>query len=1229
MVRRLDEHRYGGRGSSCLGGSRLPSLLATAVLLLSVSCSSRNYSFGPKDASVDRVVPPSTADTSVTSDASVDPFSGINAAKVLAKLDFTRAVASTVMAGDNALALFEDLGLALIDLSDPTAPVQGPALPTDGKVVSVEYDEELGLAYAADMTGKLYVFSARSIEGFAKLHESAAIPGLVNKVLGMARLGSTMHVLTGSSVVPVNFTFTGETPTSASAGTPLALSSPASHIAAGGGALYLAFKDAVQAWSVPPSGLAAMLGQYALAAEARALLAKGSKVLVGVANEGLSTVDFGDPAAPTRLALDRSLFDMTKARLFGRTLAVGLERNLTATIDLTDFAAPRVLTVDLGAIPQFMAVLNGILLRGTAQSAQVVNIPPTVSISIPSLTASSFPLHGQIPVTFSKPIDPASVRTVTLTCAGTGIEGQVVVALERTSLRFIPMAALPAGVSCTLNLAAIKDASGLAVVGSNSLTVTTAAAASKAITNNASKFTHVPDGMFTDANEWSDVTPAKGMYTYFYGDFQDGQLNILNDWFFNSDKIDSDCYNEFYVWTGGGSEEWTIRAYADRKVTVLKNGVVVDPATSGVAGGAGFGPSPNVKEPHTIYELQIAAKPGAWGVRLHDPGPTYNCKRLAAEPSHIQGTLGVAGASGVTIDSTQKPVAPGAVTLLSPSNEASVGTVTPTLTWTPGSKDGLSMLGYQVQISKVSTFASLLWNAGTMSASYTVPAGVLGMDKTYYWRIVASNNVGQATSTASSFFTGKRVLPDAGFDALAKETGVADAGFDAPADRSGEVGPMRGMTIEFLDVENGDAMGPGQGTVTSDPPGLKCTNGSGTCSAFFSVGSTVTLIAAPAKGWHFVTWGGDCPSSLRTATGTLTMAAGDEPMNCAIRFYIDGPDAGTAGTGGSVAGSSGTDAAAGSGGSGGAGTGGTAGMDADVDSSSGDGGVSTLVFTGTPTVLAGDSEYVYIGQSNQGGIYRQTGTAAATLVVPGVSVPANGLAVGASYVYWIDGDKIMRASKSGVDAGATGEALVSGETGLMLLGSNWMAESASAPTHLFWVSGSLSSATIKTLAIAGGDPVTIASEVGMTATDRVTANTNTIYWVGTWHGSARVVYRSELGSGGPYQVGTDTGVTGVACGARVGVATMVCSPTECILKMLNSNGTTRTSVAGLPANLTTLATDGLNVYGHNMSDVYRTTTSSAGSSIFFSDELAGDLHARNGNVYYINTSGEVRRLAAQ
>lgn len=948
MFRRVDGY---GNGRTCLGGlarGGLTGVLAVTALLLYPGCSRRDYSFGggagvgAKDASADRTAT-STSDASVASDsvqtdASADPFAGIGAAPVVANVSFPRAVASTVVAGDNVLVLFADQGLALLD---PIAPVQSPALPTDGKVVAAEYDEEQGLAYAVDLTGKLYVFSARSTDGFAKLYESAVFPGLVNKVVGMARLGSTVHVLTGDSVVPVSFAFTGDLPTGSSAGTPLALSSPATHIAAGGGVLYLALKGVLQVWSVPSNGAAAKLGEYPLSAEARALIAMGSKVLVGVAGEGLSTVDFGNPAAPVRLALDRSLYDLTKACLFGRTLAAGLARNLTTTIDLSDFAAPRVLAVDQGEVPQFMAVLNGVLLRGVARGAQVVSIPPTISAPIPAPTASSFPLHGQIPVTFSKPIDPSSASTVTLACAGMTIAGQAVVALARNSLSFIPSVLLPANASCTLDLTAIKDANGLSLVGRSILTLTTAAAASSPITNNGSKYPHIVDGAFTDSTEWSDVTPVKGMYTHLYADFQNGKLNILNDWLFNSEKMDPECYSELYLWTGAGSEQWTIRTHADRKVTVLKNGVLVDSTTSGVVGGAGYGPSPSFKEPHTIYELQIAAEPGAWGVRLHSPGATFSCNRLVTEPSHIVGTL---GASGVTIDSTQKPAAPVAATLLSPSQGASVGTVTPTLTWTSGSKEALNMLQYQVQISNVGTFANLLWKTGTMSASTTVPSGVLGMDKTYYWRVVASNTVGLAPSTASSFLTSRRVSPDAGYDVAPKEAGVRETGYDAsvdrkPSDTLGEVAGERGLSIEFVDVSHGDAMGPGRGTVSSEPGNLKCSNGSGTCSAFFAVGSRVILFANAEKGWHFSGWGGDC-TRLLDANSSFTMTAGEEPLSCTARFDLGVPDAGSGGTGGSTAGNSGTDAAAGSGGTGGmdaaAGSGGTAGtiVDAPVDLSS-------------------------------------------------------------------------------------------------------------------------------------------------------------------------------------------------------------------------------------------------------------------------------------------------------
>lgn len=50
----------------------------------------------------------------------------------------------------------------------------------------------------------------------------------------------------------------------------------------------------------------------------------------------------------------------------------------------------------------------------------------------------------------------------------------------------------------------------------------------------------------------------------------------------------------------------------------------------------------------------------------------------------------------------------------------------------------------------------------------------------------------------------------------------------------------------------------GTGTVQSNPPGIQCP---GTCEAFFNDGTQVTLSTAPAMGWSFAYWAGDCSGS--------------------------------------------------------------------------------------------------------------------------------------------------------------------------------------------------------------------------------------------------------------------------------------------------------------------------------------------------------------------------------
>src|SRR5207244_4050596 len=50
----------------------------------------------------------------------------------------------------------------------------------------------------------------------------------------------------------------------------------------------------------------------------------------------------------------------------------------------------------------------------------------------------------------------------------------------------------------------------------------------------------------------------------------------------------------------------------------------------------------------------------------------------------------------------------------------------------------------------------------------------------------------------------------------------------------------------------------GNGTVTSTDGQINCTNGSGTCSATYTIGSAVALNATPATGCTFSAWSGPC-----------------------------------------------------------------------------------------------------------------------------------------------------------------------------------------------------------------------------------------------------------------------------------------------------------------------------------------------------------------------------------
>lgn len=723
-------------------------------------------------------------------------------AAAVATFAFARPVAFTVSMGDGVLlAAYEDRDLAAFDMSNPLAPAAASEVPMAGRAVAIDVDEERELAFVVDTTGTVSVVAVRSAQGASSL-VSVKLPDLGASAKAIARVGARVFVLGQGGLHSARVTFVDDDPTGIQAEPTTPLAAPGDALAAGGGQLYVAAAGEIHAWEVPGQGAPVAGPSAAIEGEVRGLLGRGSRALVLAKDVGLVVLDFGAPGGPpavvTRIP---ELNDVTAARLFGRTLAVALERGSFHTIDLSDFTRPRALSTNKGGLPALLALHSGNLVFGTRTQVQLAAIPPAIAATVPELQRRAFPVGGVIPVSFTKRIDAASATsaTVTLSCNGAPIAGAVVVGLGRLSLSFRPSDPLPLGVGCTLDLSGVRDPFGTPVTAGARpprLELTTATTARAPVANAGSAFAHSADGAFTDwapgatGYEWSDVRPARGMYSYFYADFDGTNLWLLNDWFFNDEKIDPDCYNQFGAWTGGGAERWDIRAYGDKRVEVRKNGALLDTAASGVEGGYTFGPSPNVDVRHTIYELKIPARAGAWGLQLHDPGPTFHCSRRVGDPAPVAGGLGqdAGGARASTSDyALIAPPAPPASS--APEDGARGVALAPTLQWSSSSGPE-QFVGYLVQLGKGEDFTAPLWQRRTSTTSLKLPRALLVRGTTYAWRVVAWNSAGSAASKTSLFTTQDLGPPDGGADAGADAgaDGGADAGLDAGTDGGSSCG---------------------------------------------------------------------------------------------------------------------------------------------------------------------------------------------------------------------------------------------------------------------------------------------------------------------------------------------------------------------------------------------------------------------------------------------------------
>lgn len=734
--------------------------LVLGLMMVSSSCGDDDGGGNAEgDGGADAATPDgSTPDGSMADAGADEPLLQAPEAEQVGTLELDEPVSEVLYLEDLALGLHEDGNVSILDLSDPTEPVVVSTLPTSGRAIGVALDVRLRILFIVTISGDLRAYRVADVTGPTMIAQTtlAETDADEDTIRGVTRVGQRLYVLGQSRLLPVSIvidaggalTFDPEEQIELDGG------GAPQRIEQGGGVIYIAFAGGgIQLWR--PGATPALLDEASLGAQITGWVVRGRRILISLTGIGLRVLDFTDPARP-RVVFQAPEFDDVDGLVrHGNLVIVALARGLLVALDLSDFNAPRALVTRRGSLPSWIAPVGGNLVLGGGTRLSVFGVPPFVSASVPQLSRGAFPRYGRIPLQLSKPIDPATVTlaNVRLTCGSTQITGTVVVSLDNLRITFLPSSTLPAGVECRLTLGSVTDALGLRLSAASALTFETMSEAPAAIENPHSSYAHTADGQFTDWEEgaeedfeYFDVTAARGMYSYFYADYDGERLWLLNDWFYNGDDIDPDCYNQFGVWTGNGAQQWDIRAYGDQHIEVRLNGDLLEGDDERVTGGYGHVGSPNDAEPHTVYEIAIATEPGSWGVQLHDPGPTFSCHQLETDPTNYNGA---STADGSTVDPTQAPEAPSEPV---PSS-ADVTTVTPTLTWSVQGGDAFTTYVFELAVGD--DLGTVIYRVLVYGRVLVLPAGLLQAGMTYTWRVVAYNLAGTVASDPVTFTVGE------------------------------------------------------------------------------------------------------------------------------------------------------------------------------------------------------------------------------------------------------------------------------------------------------------------------------------------------------------------------------------------------------------------------------------------------------------------------------------------
>jgi len=674
------------------------------------------------------------------------------AAQVAATLKLDAAIADVVELGELTIGLNETSGASILDFSDPANPVAIAPLATTGAAVAAALDAVNHIAYVLSASGDLRAWQVADPThpvqaAKIKLGETAA--------LSLGRVAERLFVLGKKGITPVSLSFSGPGAMNSFAEeAAVKVSGTVRDLQVGAGQLYVSKAGGtVEVYSADAAKAPKSVDSYELGQDIVGWVARGTQVFAAVKDVGLKVLDFAE-RGNTKVVYE-AIDEVSDVQVFkrsGNMAVIGLARGLTLALDVSTLSAPRALVSQAGALPNWIAASHGNFVLGSGKSLSVLGVPPFVSASVPSSLLASFPRYGRIPLQLSKAVNPKTLvsKNVELSCGGSVIATTLAVNPDNARVTLLPTKTLPAGSDCSVRFNGVTDTLGLPVSSPGSLGITTSTVAPGAVMSPKSSYPHKADGAFTDWQpgtkgtnfEYGDVGAAQGMYSKFYADYDGSRLWILNDWSYNGDAIEPDCYNQFEVYTGDYSQSWDIRAYGDQHIEVRLNGQLLAADDPSVTGGYSHAASPNDANPHTVYEISVKTKPGAWSLQLSDPGPTFACNRLETDPTSYDGASAM---DTTSVDPTKAPTTPAKPSL----GRADTSTLTPTLTWSTADAAG-SFTIFLLELSHDQQFTTFFkqWVYGQ---TFTIPAGLLMYDTAYSWRVTGYNLAGTTPSSTGTF----------------------------------------------------------------------------------------------------------------------------------------------------------------------------------------------------------------------------------------------------------------------------------------------------------------------------------------------------------------------------------------------------------------------------------------------------------------------------------------------